>query len=219
MIRWLIVLGILALLLGLLLSPLVFTLDYDDPRDCFFWRLSWLGISLTSSENKGIFRKRSGASPKKKKTKTKEKKTPENAEQFGRKRRWDMIQSSLSILPKPLRLLWKGLSIRHLVIGAQVGRFDARECALAYGAVNGMVYAAVGLLGSAMRIQADQITVQCAFGQERTRWVIRGKLHFCLLSGILALGSFAIGYVMQKSRQEHAGEAAAAAEKEHAAAR
>ena len=33
MIGWLIVLGILALLLGLLLSPLVFALDYDDPKD------------------------------------------------------------------------------------------------------------------------------------------------------------------------------------------
>lgn len=217
MIGWLIVLGILVLLLGLLLSPLVLTLDYDDPRDRFFWRLSWLGIPLLSSENKGILQKKTGRAGKKQE----KKKAPdrEDTKHSGRKRRWDTIQSSLSILPKPLRLLWKGLSIRHLVIGAQVGRFDARECALAYGAVNGLVYAAVGLLGSAMRIQADQITVQCAFGQERTRWVIRGKLHFCLLSGILALGSFAIGYVMQKKRQEHAGEPTAAAKKEHAAAR
>ena len=50
MIGWLIVLGILALLLGLLLSPLVFALDYDDPKDRFFWKLSWLGIPLLSSE-------------------------------------------------------------------------------------------------------------------------------------------------------------------------
>ena len=49
MIGWLIVLGILALLLGLLLSPLVFALDYDDPKDRFFWKLSWLGIPLESS--------------------------------------------------------------------------------------------------------------------------------------------------------------------------
>lgn len=48
MIGWLIVLGILALLLGLLLSPLVFALDYDDPKDRFFWKLSWLGIPLLS---------------------------------------------------------------------------------------------------------------------------------------------------------------------------
>ena len=58
MIGWLIVLGILALLLGLLLSPLVFALDYDDPKDRFFWKLSWLGIPLLSSEGKGVFRKR-----------------------------------------------------------------------------------------------------------------------------------------------------------------
>ena len=60
MIGWLIVLGILALLLGLLLSPLVFALDYDDPKDRFFWKLSWLGIPLLSSEGKGVFRKKTG---------------------------------------------------------------------------------------------------------------------------------------------------------------
>ena len=65
MIGWLIVLGILALLLGLLLSPLVFALDYDDPKDRFFWKLSWLGIPLLSSEGKGVFRKKTGKPEKK----------------------------------------------------------------------------------------------------------------------------------------------------------
>ena len=96
--------------------------------------------------------------------------------------------------------------------------FDAKECALAYGAANAAVYAAVGLLSSAMRVHLEQLTVQCAFGQERSRWVIRGRLHFCPLSALLALGSFALGYVMQKNRQEDA-EKEPAAEKEHAAAR
>lgn len=114
--------------------------------------------------------------------------------------------------------MWKGLSLRHLIVGVQVGRFDAKECALAYGAANAAVYAAVGLLSSAMRVHLEQLTVQCAFGQERSRWVIRGRLHFCPLSALLALGSFAMGYVMQKNRQEDA-EKEPAAEKEHAAAR
>ena len=87
-----------------------------------------------------------------------------------------------------------------------------------YGAANAAVYAAVGLLSSAMRVHLEQLTVQCAFGQERSRWVIRGRLHFCPLSALLALGSFAMGYVMQKNRQEDA-EKEPAAEKEHAAAR
>ena len=181
MIGWLIVLGILALLLGLLLSPLVFALDYDDPKDRFFWKLSWLGIEPETEEK------------------------PEHTDKKGKlKRYWKIAQNSLSVLPKPLRRLWKGLSLRHLIVGVQVGRFDAKECALAYGAANAAVYAAVGLLSSAMRVHLEQLTVQCAFGQERSRWVIRGRLHFCPLSALLALGSFAMGYVMQKNRQEDA---------------
>ena len=59
MVGWLIVLGILALLLGLLLSPFSFAWDYDAPKDRFFWKLSWLGISFADSA-----RKRSGRSRK-----------------------------------------------------------------------------------------------------------------------------------------------------------
>ena len=124
------------------------------------------------------------------------------------------------MLPKPLRLLWKGISLKQLTLGVQVGRFDAQECALAYGAANAAVYTAVGLLGSAMRVQVQQIQVQCAFGQECSRWVVRGKLHLCFLAALAALCSFAVGYAMQKNRQETDGkEKEDTAEKEHAAVR
>ena len=133
---------------------------------------------------------------------------------------WALIKGSLSVLPKPLRLLWKGISLKQLTVGVQVGRFDAQECALAYGAANAAVYTAVGLLGSAMRVQVQQIQVQCAFGQECSRWVVRGKLHLCFLAALAALCSFAVGYAMQKNRQETDGkEKEDTAEKEHAAVR
>ena len=175
---------------------------------------------LLSSEGKGVFRKKTGKPEKKERRKEPEtEEKPEHTDKKGKlKRYWKIAQNSLSVLPKPLRRLWKGLSLRHLIVGVQVGRFDAKECALAYGAANAAVYAAVGLLSSAMRVHLEQLTVQCAFGQERSRWVIRGRLHFCPLSALLALGSFAMGYVMQKNRQEDA-EKEPAAEKEHAAAR
>mgnify|MGYP001113486194 CR=1 FL=1 len=57
MVGWLIVLGILALLLGLLLSPFSFAWDYDAPKDRFFWKLSWLGISFADSAGKGLFQR------------------------------------------------------------------------------------------------------------------------------------------------------------------
>lgn len=90
-------------------------------------------------------------------------------------------------------------------MGVQVGRFDAQECALAYGAANAAVYTAVGLLGSAMRVQVQQIQVQCAFGQECSRWVVRGKLHLCFLAALAALCSFAVGYAMQKTGRKLTG--------------
>lgn len=57
MVGWLIVLGLLALLLGLLLSPFSFAWDYDAPKDRFFWKLSWLGISFADSAGKGLFQR------------------------------------------------------------------------------------------------------------------------------------------------------------------
>ena len=52
MVGWLIVLGLQALLLGLLLSQFSFAWDYDAPKDRFFWKLSWLGISFADSDGK-----------------------------------------------------------------------------------------------------------------------------------------------------------------------
>ena len=72
--------------------------------------------------------------------------------------------------------------------------------------------------GECCGIRCGGTAEQCHAWQERSRWVIRGRLHFCPLSALQALGSFAMGYVMQKNRQEDA-EKEPAAEKEHAAAR
>ena len=74
MVGWLIVLGILALLLGLLLSPFSFAWDYDAPKDRFFWKLSWLGISFADSAGKGLFQREKEESQKPEKEPEKQKK-------------------------------------------------------------------------------------------------------------------------------------------------
>ena len=74
MVGWLIVLGILALLLGLLLSPFSFAWDYDAPKDRFFWKLSWLGISFADSAGKGLFQREKEESRKPEKEPEKRKK-------------------------------------------------------------------------------------------------------------------------------------------------
>ena len=78
MVGWLIVLGILALLLGLLLSPFSFAWDYDAPKDRFFWKLSWLGISFADSAGKGLFQreKEESRKPEKEPEKRKKKREP-----------------------------------------------------------------------------------------------------------------------------------------------
>ena len=147
MVGWLIVLGILALLLGLLLSPFSFAWDYDAPKDRFFWKLSWLGISFADSAGKGLFQreKEESRKPEKEpeKQKKKKRKKPKKSRRPAKKKSsessektekqklehgWALIKGSLSVLPKPLRLLWKGISLKQLTVGVQVGRFDAQRC-------------------------------------------------------------------------------------------
>ena len=139
MVGWLIVLGILALLLGLLLSPFSFAWDYDAPKDRFFWMLSWLGISFADSAGKGLFQREKEESrkpekePEKQKKKKRKKpkkfrrpakkKSPESSEKTEKQKLehgWALIKGSLSVLPKPLRLLWKGISLKQLTVGVQV---------------------------------------------------------------------------------------------------
>jgi len=138
---------------------------------------------------------------KSKKKKTDEEKDEKKESRLKKgKRIWKMVRDIVPILPKPFRILWKGISIRKLVIGVQVGRFDAKDCAVAYGTVSGTVYTTLGILQSLMRVQVEQVQVQCAFGKDQTLWIVRGKMYFCLLSAFAAIGSLAIGYVTKRNQ-------------------
>lgn len=200
MIGWLIALGILLLLAVLLLMPFVFRVEYDDPNDNFFWKLSWFGGSLIDSEGTGLFQ-RMKRRPKKPKPDDKPEKSKKPEKEKG-KHYWQMFRDATSTMPRVLRWLWKGISIHKVLIAVQVGCFDAKACAISYGAVNAAIYAALGLLQSTMRIKKPQVVVRCAFGTEKFQWVIRGRMHFCLLSAIFALSSFALGYVMHRGKND-----------------
>lgn len=182
MIGWCIAGGVLLLFLLILLTPVVFSVNYDDFRDIFMWKVSWLGIPLLCSTGTGLFQRKKSRRNKQSRRKTKKKpEKPEDAKEKMR-RSWDMYWSLIRRVPKALRLLWKGISIRKLTIGVQVGRFDASVCAQAYGAANAAVYTALGLLQSMMRVSVEQVQIRCAFGTEKTNWIVRGKLCACLLA-------------------------------------
>ncbi len=217
MIGWLIVIGLLLLILAVLLTPLAFQFDYDDVRQHRFYRLSWLGITVLSSEKAGKIRDSSRKKKPKADKPKKQKKKPEEKEKDGKEesklekfqRYFHMGFDLLSSLPKPLRMIWKGFSFRRLVIGIQVGKFDASQCAVAYGAVCAVLYPALTFLQSTMRMQLEQVTVQCAFGQEKNRYVLRGVLRFCPLSAVAAaftlIGVFLWKYLRRVIREKQQG--------------
>ena len=208
MIGWLIALGIILLLLLILLIPLTFQLDWDDAQTRRFWQLSWAFVTLFSSEENGVCQKnqmeterdkqKKSKKPKKSKKKT-EKSLESSDEEKGKKAK--QLLDALASLPKPLRRLWKGFSIRGLVIGIEVGRFDAKACAVAYGAVNAAVYNGLAVLQQSMRVRLEQVTVRCAFGKEENRYVFRGTVHFCLLSAIVAACSFLFRFLWKQVRR------------------
>ena len=198
---WLIALGIILLLLCLLLMPFVLRVEYDETRDIFQWKLSWFGIPLLRSDRKKAQRKKKSGAPK-------QKKPAGDSASRGKKlrRMWKQFHGKLSDLPKSLRWLWKGMSIRGLVIGARVGRFDAKACAIAYGVTNMLVFQALGLLKSCLRVHEKQIVEQSAFGREKTDWVVRGRLLVCPLAALAALLSLALSFgAGARSKEEEQG--------------
>ncbi len=200
-----IALGMLVFLLFLLCMPAVVRLDVDTLRDRSDWKLSWIGIALFTSAEKGLFQRMAKHFPRKKKQRADtSEKTENTSKKINWKRYWYLFRKTSSILPRPLRRFWKGISVHGLTIGIRVGCFDAKECALTYGTVNAALYTALGLIQSMMRVRVKQVQVCCAFGTDRMDWIIRGKLHVCPLAALVALFSFAVGMAMQK--KQHAPE-------------
>ena len=108
MVGWLIVLGILALLLGLLLSPFSFAWDYDAPKDRFFWKLSWLGISFADSAGKGLFQREKEESRKPEKEPEKQKKKKRKKPKKSRRKRaaWPRSRTLPCRWSTRMPLLW-----------------------------------------------------------------------------------------------------------------
>lgn len=207
MIGWIVAGSILLLVLVLLLMPVALWVEYDDVRQRYFWKISWFWLPLLRSTGDGLlqrFRKK----PSQKQPKPQEKsKTQPAPDTRGRLRRgWDLFQSVARRVPKALRLFWKGISIRKLTIGVQVGKFDAKACAIAYGAYSSAVYTALGVLQSMLRVSVEQVQVRCAFGTEGTVWVIRGKLRVCPLAAISALCSVLLGMIWDRVQRREAEE-------------
>ncbi len=205
MMGWCIALGVLVLLILLLCVPLVLTVDYHDPDKRYMWKLSWFGIPLFSNKRRCLwnFLSKHIHRRKKKRIQKAKKAVSESDDSAGKMHQyWQLLKDYLPLLPKPLRWLWKGIAVRHLIIGVQVGRFDARECALAYGAANALVHTSLGLLQSCMRLQIEQVCVQCAFGKTSAQWIVQGKVYFTPLAGLAALGSLVFAIAVAQYRKQ-----------------
>lgn len=202
MVGWLVTLGVILLLIGILLIPAVLQFVYDDLRERSFLRLSWLGIPLWRSDKPQKQKKHR----KKHQEKSSHKPEPDENDSGKMKRYWHILQDTLAVLPRPLRLFWKGLSVHQLSVIVRVGRFDAKDCAVAYGMTNAVLYYALGLLQSSMRVSVRQIQVQCGFGEEDTVWCVHGRVHVCLFSGLAALFSFVIAIVLRRMRHDEVTE-------------
>ena len=111
MTRWLIALGIILLLLCLLLMPFVLRVEYDETRD------------ISSGSCPGFAFRCCGATEKKRSAKRNpvrqsERNRRATAHHVGKAAAdVETVSRKLSDLPKSLRWLWKGMSIRGLVIG------------------------------------------------------------------------------------------------------
>ena len=70
---------------------------------------------------------------------------------------------------------------------------------------NMLVFQALGLLKSCLRVHEKQIVVQSAFGREKTDWVVRGRLLVCPLAALAALLSLALPFGAGARSKEEQG--------------
>ncbi|MBQ8825452.1 MAG: hypothetical protein IJZ64_09575 [Ruminococcus sp.] len=85
----------------------------------------------------------------------------------------------------------KGIRITNLFLDWTVSKFDAYECAIAYGRANIALYQSIAFAEQFFTIKKEHIALNCGFGKEESDYNIRFKLKICPASMIIAI--FVIG--------------------------
>lgn len=201
---WFITAGIILFFCLIFFVPFHINLSYVEKE--FFWQIRWFGIKLPIPPKK----KEKPDQPKKqKKSKQnkKEKNSPEEKTEQSKKKDkkskskrsfseiFELICRILNSIPRPLRILWKGISIHRLYVVAEVGDFDAAKCALNYATITSSVHTGIGILCSALRVKLKRVAIHPKFTAEETTWNVSCSIHFCIGSALGAAISFGLSFL------------------------
>lgn len=204
MVGWLIVGGIICLLVVMLWMPGVLRISYQEQETIV--RFSYCGISIYDSQRapkqRKLRKKRSNRNHQKKRQSVSEADKQKKEKKQSLREQIAFWKPILGDILHGLRWLWKGISIRQLKLYIAVGRFDAKDCALAYGTTNQIVYQTLGFFKSFFTIKKEDIRIRCVFGQEETTYT----LQFCMklrLAAVLAAGlSFFLSMLVRMVREQ-----------------
>lgn len=196
---WLVFLIILILIVAILLMPIVISFNLMPKKNKF--KVTFFCIPVFSSEKK---KKEKRKKIKQKKSESKKEKNKKNSDNNKKEKqplslseRWELIRNLLSSVKKGLRWMLKGVRITNLFLDWTISKFDAYECAIAYGRANIALYQSIAFSEQFFTIKKEHIALHCGFGKEESDYNIRFKLKICPASMIISIFVIGISFLIK----------------------
>ena len=131
------------------------------------------------------------------------------------KAKFEKIKPYIPIAWKAVRKFMKAIRFEDVDLWAEVGRFDAHEAAIYYGAVQKLVFGTLEKIGLLFTLKVKRADVRCCFCENK----IDGGIEMTVRvrpSAMIAIAfctgvKFLITFLRQRKKRKKAGKAAAAA--------
>lgn len=155
-----------------------------------------------AKEKKALKNKKKAEKKAKKAGKSKKDSASEEKKERSVKDMLELAHSLLNPVKKGMRRLFKGIRITKFYLNIKVGKFDAYECAIAYGKICTAAANALAFFQLFFTIKADHIEIQPGFGTEKNVYTARFRAKISP-SAVLAAGfSLAWTYLSEMLRNQ-----------------
>ena len=108
-----------------------------------------------------------------------------------------LVLDILEIADRPVLRILKSFKFSEIYIDFIIADADAYNCAVTYGLLSGIIYNALGRLGSICNVKYKTVDINPGFAQKESRWDFAGRFSVRPINMVIAGVGFLITFIFK----------------------